>query len=89
MIAITDNRPTAEHWNWQLSGSCRTHPVDAFFPDEDRGRRRHAREEAAKNICRRCPVLERCRSHALSAPETYGIWGAMTARERAAVRAGA
>ncbi|MGA5536838.1 WhiB family transcriptional regulator [Mycolicibacterium nivoides] len=48
-----------------------------------RGRPLRRREDAAKAICQACPVLARCRAHALSAPEPYGIWGAMTARERA------
>jgi WhiB family redox-sensing transcriptional regulator len=41
------------------------------------------REEArAKLICADCPVLTQCRDHALSVPETWGIWGATTPRER-------
>ena len=31
-------------------------------------------------------MLADCAEYALRAPETYGIWGAMTARERAALR---
>jgi len=41
------------------------------------------REERAKRICRDCLVIRTCRAYALSAPEGYGIWGAMTPRERA------
>ena len=41
------------------------------------------RQEArAKLICADCPVLARCRDHALSVPEAWGIWGATTPRER-------
>jgi WhiB family transcriptional regulator, redox-sensing transcriptional regulator len=81
------NLPPPEHdaWSWQLHGSCRDHPAEVFFPDEVRGRQLRRREEAAKSICRGCPVLDRCRAHALAAPEPYGIWGAMTARERAVI----
>ncbi|MGA5545483.1 WhiB family transcriptional regulator [Mycobacterium sp. NPDC051198] len=75
--------PAFEEWSWQLHGLCRDHPAEVFFPEELRGRPLRRREDAAKAICRACPVLDRCRSHALSAPEPYGIWGAMTARERA------
>lgn len=79
--------PALDQWSWQLHGSCRDHPAEVFFPDEIRGRRLVRREETAKGICRECPVLDRCRQHAMTAPEPYGIWGAMTARERAAVLA--
>lgn len=79
--------PALDQWSWQLHGLCRDHPAEVFFPDEIRGRRLVRREETAKGICRECPVLDRCRQHAMTAPEPYGIWGAMTARERAAVLA--
>lgn len=75
--------PALDEWSWQLRGLCRDHPAEVFFPEEVRGRPLRRREDAAKAICLACPVLERCRTHALSAPEPYGIWGAMTARERA------
>ena len=32
--------------------------------------------------CRRCPVLEQCRRHALEVQEPYGIWGGLTEYER-------
>jgi len=54
-----------------------------FFPDEVRASRRRIQEQAAIRICRGCPVLAECADYALRAPETYGIWGAMTSRERA------
>jgi WhiB family redox-sensing transcriptional regulator len=33
-------------------------------------------------VCRRCPVLEQCRLHALSAHEPYGVWGGLSESER-------
>ena len=78
-------RPLLEDWTWQLRGSCRLTAPEVFFP-EDAGRSGlRAREEEAKEICRRCPVLMRCREHALTVGETYGVWGAMSARERTRV----
>ena len=57
-------------------------PPEVFFP-EDAGRiGRRAREEHAKRICRDCPVVTDCGDHALSTRETYGVWGAMSARDR-------
>jgi WhiB family redox-sensing transcriptional regulator len=75
-------RPLLEDWTWQESGSCRRSAPEIFFP-EDAGRSGlRAREERAKQICRRCPVLARCRDHALAVGESHGVWGAMSARER-------
>lgn len=36
----------------------------------------------AKEMCRACPVLAQCRSHALAVSEPYGIWGGMSETER-------
>ena len=74
--------PLFDRWSWQLQGSCRNHPSEMFFPEEDRGQRLRRTEEEAKRICRGCPVVNRCLEHALAAPETHGIWGATTPVER-------
>jgi WhiB family transcriptional regulator, redox-sensing transcriptional regulator len=80
--------PVAGEWDWQRHGSCRGLSSELFFPDDDdsRERRRH-REKQAKSICHDCPVLVECRNHAMRTPEKYGVWGAMSARERARLRA--
>jgi WhiB family redox-sensing transcriptional regulator len=75
-------RPLLKEWSWQQHGKCRNHPLELFFPD-GRGHRLRTREDAAIGICRRCPVLASCTEYALRAPEAYGIWGALTPRERA------
>ncbi|MDV6283098.1 WhiB family transcriptional regulator [Rhodococcus jostii] len=69
--------------DWQHRASCRGTDTNLFFsPDGERGHDRARRERAAKQICQDCPVLERCRAHALTATETYGIWGGMSETER-------
>ena len=72
---------------WQLRAKCRDHGTDVFFPDRVGRTGLRQREEAAKRICRDCPVLSVCREHALALPEDHGVWGAMTAAERSKVRA--
>jgi WhiB family redox-sensing transcriptional regulator len=73
----------AERWDWQLRGLCRQLDSAMFFtPDRERGSLRARREQRAKAVCFRCPVLEQCRSHALRAREPYGVWGGMTEHER-------
>lgn len=80
--------PVAEQWDWQFEGLCRTVSPELFFhPEGERGSARRRRDERAKKLCLECPVLEQCRSHALRAREPYGVWGAMTEEERAAVLA--
>lgn len=75
--------PTEDAWSWQKHGKCLGHPVEVFFPDDRPASLRRREEVAAKIICRQCPVLEECRDHALRTPEQHGVWGAMTANERA------
>ena len=76
--------PTSDFWDWQLHGACRGADSAVFFhPDGERGRARAMREHRAKAVCRACPVLEKCREHALDVGEVYGIWGGMSEAERA------
>ncbi|BAW04371.1 WhiB family transcriptional regulator [Nocardia seriolae] len=75
--------PNADVWDWQMRGSCRGQDSSVFFhPDGERGRARAQRELRAKEICKACPVLLHCRSHALKVSEPYGIWGGMSETER-------
>lgn len=78
--------PLLESYVWQEQARCRTLPVGSFFDAElARGANRREREEAAKRVCRECPVIRECRQHALAA-EDYGVWGGLTAQEREVVR---
>jgi WhiB family redox-sensing transcriptional regulator len=76
-------RPVLEEWTWQQRGRCLNLPSEVFFPEDATRTCRRAQEERAKRICRGCPVITECREHAVRMPETYGIWGATTPRERA------
>jgi WhiB family redox-sensing transcriptional regulator len=76
-------RATLNDWTWQRHGHCVGVPSEVFFPEDEERRQRRRREVQAKLICEGCPVLAACREHALRAPETYGVWGAMSPAERA------
>ena len=77
--------PVADLWDWQLEGACRRVGPDVRrWPGE---RADLLRASAAKEICRACPVLQQCRSHALSGREPYGVWGGLTEDERETVYA--
>jgi len=76
-------RPVYDDWAWQEQSNCRDVDSDLFFLDlMARGKEKREKEKAAKKVCRGCPVLEQCLSHALSIPEFFGVWGGMTADER-------
>lgn len=72
-----------DDWDWQFEGLCRGMDSSVFFhPDKERDPARGRREAKAKAICQKCPVLERCRRHALEVREPYGIWGGLGEKER-------
>jgi WhiB family transcriptional regulator, redox-sensing transcriptional regulator len=78
--------PIVESYEWQDRGLCRRMPVEVFFEaDGARGANKRRREEVAKRVCARCPVLEPCRVHALAA-EDFGVWGGLSANEREEMR---
>lgn len=79
--------PTADQWSWQLLARCRGMPSSVFFPSEGlRGYSLASQESEAKQICARCPVRVRCESYAFESRESFGIWGGLTAADRAARR---
>ena len=43
---------------------------------------------AALAVCCNCPVRNECLQHALTKPETYGVWGGLSARQRNRIRRG-
>lgn len=73
---------------WHSEAACRSDEAGLFFaPSKEPTAARLSREEAAKRVCARCPVMLECREHALAQPEPYGVWGGMTAAERRVVLA--
>lgn len=81
--------PVAESWDWQLRGACRGMDSEIFFhPERERGPARTGREARAKEVCRRCEVIDQCRSHALAVQEPYGVWGGLSAAERHEIHLG-
>jgi WhiB family redox-sensing transcriptional regulator len=80
--------PVADIWEWQLEGSCRDADPRLFFhPEGERGPARRERDAEARAICSGCPVMQECRSHALTVREPYGVWGGLTEDDREAVHA--
>jgi WhiB family redox-sensing transcriptional regulator len=81
--------PVMELWEWQYQGACRDADDTLFFhPEGERGSTRRRRAEAAKAICRSCPVMMQCREQSLRVREPYGVWGGLSEDERSAILAG-
>jgi WhiB family transcriptional regulator, redox-sensing transcriptional regulator len=80
--------PLLDAYEWQDHALCRQLPVETFFEaDNHRGSARARAVELAREVCLRCPVMQPCLEHALVA-EDFGVWGGLTADERAALRSG-
>ncbi len=69
---------------WQVTAACRGPQAAAFYPPAhvERKEERTARERAAKEICRRCPVKRPCLEFAMQTREPHGIWGGLNKLER-------
>lgn len=71
-----------EYDNWREAGACADMADVEFFPTPEdlRAVRR------AQAICGTCPVVDECLSYALETNQSEGIWGGLTAAERAKLR---
>jgi WhiB family transcriptional regulator, redox-sensing transcriptional regulator len=75
---------SAERPDWYRDAACRDLDVSVFYPlDNDRGTLAIRRERTAKQVCAGCPVIRACLTTALASNEKHGIWGGLTAAERA------
>jgi len=73
-------------WTWTDRAACRRADLRLFFgPENERPADRKLREDAAKRICRTCPVTKNCLARAITHAE-HGIWGASNEDERKTIR---
>ena len=72
---------------WATKAACRGPHAVVFFPPAhaERKEERIAREQAAKEICRPCPVRQECLDYAIRIREAHGIWGGLSEAERKAI----
>jgi WhiB family transcriptional regulator, redox-sensing transcriptional regulator len=67
---------------WTDNAACNGHPdPDLWFAPAD-----HPDTFQAVTVCRGCPVRFDCMEHALRHRDLDGVWGGMTAPERARLR---
>ena len=69
-VSVNEERP------WAAFAACRDHDPDIFFPTTSYG------ETEAVRICRGCPVQLDCLEFAMEAKIRFGVWGAMTEKQR-------
>ncbi|MFE5332911.1 WhiB family transcriptional regulator [Embleya sp. NPDC056575] len=69
--------------DWRHRAACRGKDPELFFPLGDSPAAR-AQANEAKDVCRRCPVMERCLTWALESGQDAGVWGGTTEEERRA-----
>ena len=75
----------AERTDWRDHAACGGLEPDLFFPVGTSGASL-AGIEAARRVCRRCPVTTPCLRLALDLGHVSGIWGGTTEEERRALR---
>lgn len=66
---------------WWERAACRGTDPEMFFPPPCA-----APPRVAKRICAGCPVRAKCLEYALANGERHGIWGGLSANERAILK---
>ncbi len=70
---------------WRGWASCRSADPELFFPVGTTGPA-VSQIEAAKEVCRACPVQAPCLEFALVTNQDSGVWGAASEEERRQLR---
>lgn len=76
------------HWDsesWRDQAACRHTDPDLFFPTGSTGTAID-QIEAAKAVCRSCPVQDPCLQFALETNQEPGVWGGTDEAERRQLR---
>lgn len=81
VVKIPDYASAGIRPPWQQDAACRGEDTETFFPELHRGPF-ILQIKAAKAVCERCTVVDRCLSWALDTGQ-HGIWGGLDENERA------
>lgn len=71
--------------DWRQKAACLDEDPELFFPIGTTGPALE-QVERAKQICRRCPVIEQCLEWALETNQDAGVWGGLSEDERRTLR---
>ena len=66
--------------SWQEDGLCRQVSPALMFPEPGES------ADPGKQVCAGCPVLVKCRDHALRHNERFGVWGGLSENDRKRLR---
>src|SRR5712692_7989538 len=88
-IADAQLRSAAEkEWtimDWRHEAACREVDPELFFPIGNSGPALLQIDEA-KQVCRRCSVMDECLRWAIDSGQDAGVWGGMSEDERRALK---
>ena len=70
---------------WRLRGACVDEDPELFFPVGSTGPALRQVEDA-KQVCRRCDVVDMCLRWALETGQDAGVWGGLSEDERRALK---
>lgn len=80
-VETVERDPSVNGLDWRFFAECAGEDPELFFPIGTSGPAQ-LQAEAAKAICRRCPVKDECLQWAFESGQDAGVWGAMTEEER-------
>jgi WhiB family redox-sensing transcriptional regulator len=92
-VGVGEGRTVSEStrtrtWNggsWRDQASCIGVDTALFFPVGVTGEA-ETQIDAAKAVCRRCPVQDACLAFAVQTNQEYGVWGGTSEEERREIR---
>jgi WhiB family transcriptional regulator, redox-sensing transcriptional regulator len=84
LIPVLDSRSPIL-MTWRDNAACLDEDPELFFPIGDTGPALRQIEEA-KVVCRRCEVVDNCLGWAMDTRQEAGVWGALSADERRALK---
>ena len=71
--------------DWRHEAACRDVDPELFFPIGNSGPALLQIEEA-KQVCRRCSVMDECLRWAIDSGQDAGVWGGMSEDERRSLK---
>ncbi len=75
----------ASQADWWQAAACLEEDPELFFPVGNTGTAA-VQIEAAKEVCRRCEVVQTCLEWALDTGQDAGVWGGLSEDERRALK---
>jgi WhiB family redox-sensing transcriptional regulator len=73
---MAHNDPEDDEDRWWLAGACRGKDPNIFFIE------RFQRADAARAICKPCPVRQTCLDTAIEEGDMWAVRGGLTAQQR-------